>query len=187
MDYIFQTERLYLRVPTLADASKMQAIKEANWPELQKWMNWAADDHLSMAATEKFIGEFVPTDLEKGGLILFAFHKVTHDLVMVGGINCTAEKGVYSTGYWGNIDYLGHGYATEMTMGTLQYAFNAHGAEKVIIAYYEGNNASRRVIEKCGFRHTEIKPKNHRSFATGEMMDEYCFEMTKADFKRLNI
>lgn len=179
-DIIFETERLYFRMPTIDDAQAMQDIKEANWIELQKWMNWSSDDQLSLDATRKFITQFVPTDAAEGGCIMFAFHKETDDLVMVGGYNATSIKDVYSTGYWGNVNYLGQGYATEKTKGILNYLFKEIGAEKVVINYFDDNHASRRVIEKCGFQFIKTIPKNHKCHLDGTMMDEHCYEI-KAD------
>ena len=185
-DILFETERLYLRMPTLDDVPAMQDIKQANWPELQKWMNWASDDQLSVDATRKFIGEIVQDDFKKGGCIMFSFHKVTNDLVMIGGLNSTDDANTYSTGYWGNIQYLGQGFATEMTRATLDFAFVNHGADKVVISYFEGNEPPKRVIDKCGFEFVESLPKAHQSFATGEMMDEHCYAMTKDRWMALN-
>jgi len=182
---IFETYRLYYRVPTLDDADAMQKIKKANWPELQKWMNWAHDDQLSMDATKTFIETIVQDDLKKGGMVLFAFHKQTHDLVMVGGLNATDTPRVFSTGYWGNIDYLGQGFATEMTKGVLKYAFEHHGADKILISYFDDNVASQRVIEKCGFEFIETKFKNHKCCLNGEMIDEHLYEITKDSWEGL--
>jgi len=176
---LFESDRLYYRIPTLDDAQAMQTIKEANWPELQKWMNWSSDDQFDMDATIAFIRDIVAEDHKKGGCLLFAFHKQTHDLVMIGGLNATNIPDIYSTGYWGNVDYLGQGYATEKTMATLQYAFNVLGAKQVDIAYYDGNEASRRIIEKCGFEFVETLPQNHKCHADRVMMDEHCYAITR--------
>ncbi len=176
---LFETERLYFRQPIIDDAPAMQAIKEANWSELQKWMNWSADNQFGMDATKSFITEFTPADAEKGGCIMFGFHKQTHDLVMVGGYNATGEDGVVATGYWGNIDYLGQGYATEKTRGIIDYIFNQTSSHKIVITYYDDNHASRRIIEKCGFEFVETLPKNHKCNLNGNMMDEHCYALTK--------
>ena len=186
-DVLFESERLYYRMPVIDDAKAMQKIKEANWAELQRWMNWSSDGQYDMDATTVFIRDIVAQDHRKGGCLMFAFHKQTHDLVMIGGLNATNEKDVYSTGYWGNVDYLGQGYATEKTMATLQYAFNVLGAKRVDIVYYDGNEASRRVIEKCGFEFVKTLPKNHKCHADGQLMDEHCYAMTRDQWMEKNI
>jgi RimJ/RimL family protein N-acetyltransferase len=178
-DIIFKTERLYFRQPAIDDAPAMQAIKQTNWSEIQKWMSWSFDDQFGMDATIDFITKFTPADAEKGGCIMFAFHKDTHDLVMVGGYNATDEIGVVTTGYWGNIDYLGQGYATEKTHGMIDYIFNQTSAHKIVITYYDDNHASRRVIEKCGFEFVETLPQNHKCHLNGDMMDEHCYALTR--------
>ncbi len=186
-EILFETERLYTRIPTLGDVTQFQKAKEANWSELQKWMNWAHDNQYSMDANKNFIEKIVPVDLKIGGLLMFAFHKDTHDLVMVGGLNATDTPHVLSTGYWGNVDYLGQGFATEMTHGVLKHAFEKHGATKILISYYDDNRPSRRVIEKCGFDFVETKPKSHQCCLDGAMMDEHCYAMTKQKWEALQL
>tara|TARA_B100001750_G_scaffold247739_1_gene274602 strand:+ start:788 stop:1366 length:579 start_codon:yes stop_codon:yes gene_type:complete len=184
LNTIIETERLIIRVPTLADLDAVQNAKEANWHELQKWMVWASDEQKPISALKHYIEVISAEDHAKGGLHLFAFHKNTGDFVMASGLIPEGEPHFYGTGYWGNINYLGQGYATEMMRAILHYAFTKHKAVKINIAYYEGNEKSRRVIDKCGFTFVQTLPKIHQSFATGEWLDEHQFGLTAETWKK---
>lgn len=47
--------------------------------------------------------------------------------------------------YWGN------GYATEITIGLVKYLYEEEKAERIEALVMEGNEASRKVLEKSGF------------------------------------
>lgn len=46
-----------------------------------------------------------------------------------------------------------HGYATEMTNAVVDFAFKQKGVDEVIGAAESDNIASRKLMEKCGFRY----------------------------------
>ena len=53
-------------------------------------------------------------------------------------------------GYGLGSDYWGKGYATEAVRCFLEYLFREKGMQTVYASYFTGNDASRRVMEKCG-------------------------------------
>lgn len=59
------------------------------------------------------------------------------------GDTCEIGYGIGSN-YWGN------GYVTEATNAFINYCFNERGYKKVEASYFVGNDASKRVMEKCG-------------------------------------
>lgn len=161
------TKRLILRPPILDDLEAIQNAKTAVWPELQKWMSWSSDDQASIEATKAFI------ENESIGAIC-GFDKVSGDFIVASGLT-PKGLGHYETGYWVAPDYLGKGYATEVTNALIRYAFNALNAKSVGICYFEGNAKSRNIIHKLGFDENGIVEKSHRQFSTGTMLDEYKF------------
>ena len=54
-------------------------------------------------------------------------------------------------GYWIGRPWQGRGLATEAVRGLIRFAFEEKDFEALWCAYYEGNEASARVQEKCGF------------------------------------
>ena len=56
-------------------------------------------------------------------------------------------------GYWLGVPYWGRGIMPEAASEILRHAFEDLGMKKVWCGYYDGNDKSRRVQEKCGFRY----------------------------------
>ncbi len=56
-------------------------------------------------------------------------------------------------GYWLGRPFWGQGIMTEAAGAVLRRAFQDMGLARVWAGYYDGNERSRRVLEKCGFRH----------------------------------
>ena len=60
----------------------------------------------------------------------------------------------YEIGYWLGEPYWGKGYATEATTALIDLSFRELSLEQIYISAQSRNEGSKRVIEKCGFRHT---------------------------------
>ncbi|MBQ2314223.1 MAG: GNAT family N-acetyltransferase, partial [Treponema sp.] len=54
-------------------------------------------------------------------------------------------------GYWLGKPFWGQGFMTEAVKEMVRHAFEDCGMNKIWAGYYEGNERSRRVQEKCGF------------------------------------
>lgn len=53
-------------------------------------------------------------------------------------------------GYGIGSEYWGHGYVTEAAQRFLEYLFEEKGFTTVYASFFTGNEASKRVMEKCG-------------------------------------
>ena len=62
----------------------------------------------------------------------------------------SAEGSVADIGYWIGAPYWGNGYATEAGHAIIERAREL-GVSTIILKYFDGNDASRRVSEKLGF------------------------------------
>jgi len=60
------------------------------------------------------------------------------------------EATVADIGYWIGVPYWGNGYASEAGRAIIEHAKEL-GVETIILKYFDGNDASRRVSEKLGF------------------------------------
>lgn len=61
-------------------------------------------------------------------------------------------------GYWLGKPFWGRGIMPEATREMLRHAFDDLGMQKVWCAYYDGNEKSKRVQEKVGFRYQWTTP-----------------------------
>lgn len=72
---------------------------------------------------------------------------------IVGGINLVpTEDGKAELGFWTGKPYTGHGYASRSQQLLLAFAFDTLRLEEVFCDVLNDNTASRRLVEKIGFR-----------------------------------
>jgi [ribosomal protein S5]-alanine N-acetyltransferase len=62
------------------------------------------------------------------------------------------ERNSAEIGYWIGSPYQGTGLATKALGAMINYAFETLGKHRLQARVFDGNTASMRVLEKCGFR-----------------------------------
>ena len=62
-------------------------------------------------------------------------------------------------GYGIGSQYWQQGYTTEAVRRFIQYCFEEKGFQTIYAAFFTGNGASRRVMEKCGMRYHHFSEK----------------------------
>ncbi|MBX8826281.1 GNAT family N-acetyltransferase [Ochrobactrum sp. SFR4] len=82
----------------------------------------------------------------------------------------------YEIGYWLGEPYWGKGYATEAATALIDLSFRELSLEQIYISAQSRNEGSKRVIEKCGFRHTGSAVGH--SVTDGDVPVE-CYIMTR--------
>ena len=69
------------------------------------------------------------------------------------------SDGSCEIGYGIGSEHWGRGYATEAVRCFLGYLFGEKGMETVYASFFTGNDASRRVMEKCGMTFDRFSEK----------------------------
>ncbi|MCI2105728.1 MAG: GNAT family N-acetyltransferase [Intestinimonas sp.] len=85
-------------------------------------------------------------------------------------------------GYAMNPAFWGRGLMPEAARELLRYGFETLGLAAVCCSYYDDNNKSRRVIEKCGFTYTESIRSQVELL--NEVRTEHCYLLTKKEWKK---
>lgn len=62
-------------------------------------------------------------------------------------------------GYGIGPDYWNKGYATEAVQAFLKFLAEEKGVKKVYASYFTGNDASARVMQKCGMKYSHFSEK----------------------------
>ena len=70
----------------------------------------------------------------------------------------------------------GHGYASEATRAVMAFAFDTPGARRLFAGHNPANQASRRVLEKLGFRYT------HDEYYPPTGLDHPSYILTAEEF-----
>lgn len=91
-------------------------------------------------------------DEENGWWTYFPIHKQENKLIGSGGYKGKpAPDGSVELGYEIASDYRNRGFATEMTNGLIENAFEDKRVKTIVAHTLGQDNASTRVLEKCGF------------------------------------
>jgi RimJ/RimL family protein N-acetyltransferase len=93
-------------------------------------------------------------------------------------------KSANSIGFSLNYDYWGLGYATEALKLMIRYVFTKTECELIEIGHHLDNNASRRVIEKCGFKLNGLFPK-YKKLYDGKFVDAVLYSLEKEEYERM--
>ena len=74
-------------------------------------------------------------------------------------VTCDETEDSCEIGYGIGSDYWGRGYATEAVGAFIDWCFAEKGPEKICASFFTGNEASRRVMEKCGMVYSRFSEK----------------------------
>ena len=174
------TPRLILRPPTLGDLDSIQTAKEEAWGDLQRWMAWAAENERSREATEASIRRVMDYQNQEG-IALAGFHRMNGDFVVRTALDVTDEQDVYETGYWMAPKYTGQGMATEAANAAIRYAFGHLGARAISVGYFDGNEPSRRIVEKLGFQKLRVAHNAATRCLDGAKLDRHEYILTSPE------
>ena len=83
-------------------------------------------------------------------------------------------------GYWIGVPFWGQGLIPEAVREMIRYAFDELHLARVWCGYFDGNEKSKRVQEKCGFIYHHTNKDIHWKL-TGEILTEYvtCLERSR--------
>ena len=143
---IFETNRLIVRQFQASDLDNLFAIygdpvvmKYIRTPMKKESALELLEKQITSYASTPYYGRFAVTDKSAGR---FVGNFVLRFTVSING---TEIGYAFVTEEWGK------GFATELTLGGLQYAFNTVSVEKVLAITNIENELSKKVLLKCGF------------------------------------
>lgn len=84
-------------------------------------------------------------------------------------------------GYRLNSNYWKNGYATEAAQNFIKYLFESLDLDLVWSSHFDFNEKSKRVIEKCGFRHKFNRNKTVRALEN-KNVTELFYALTKDEY-----
>jgi RimJ/RimL family protein N-acetyltransferase len=82
-------------------------------------------------------------------------------LTLKGSPERPIEEGTAELGYWIGYPYWNNGYVTEAVKEVMRHGFEDLGLHRIVCGYFDGNNSSKKVQEKCGFKHVYTNERSH--------------------------
>ncbi len=94
---------------------------------------------------------------------------------VIGGLSLDRIDRTHGTaggGIWLNSSYHNHGYGTEAFAARLKFAFDNLHLRRIENGYFRGNGASRKMLERLGYKREGVARKRFLCLADGMLKDE---------------
>lgn len=142
-----ETERLLFRPWKEEDAEELYEL--AKNPKIGPRAGWPV--HTSVEHSKAVIQGVLSAE-GTYAMILKESGKVVGSIGhMFGTANCENTENEAEIGYWIGEPYWGQGLMPEAVKESIRYLKEERGMKQIWCAYFEGNEQSKRVQEKCGF------------------------------------
>lgn len=145
-----ETKRLILRKWTENDAENLYKYAKdpavgpiAGWPP-HKSIDESLEIIKNVLSGEQSYAICLKTDEKAIGAI---------ELKLNGHTDMPTRDDECELGYWIGKPFWGQGIAPEAANEIIRYGFENLGMKKIWCGYYDGNDKSKRVQEKCGFKY----------------------------------
>jgi [ribosomal protein S5]-alanine N-acetyltransferase len=148
MAVITETERLLLRIWEADDVSAAFAI----WGDLEV-MRYVGEPLADLDAAGRTIDRAAEAQRRHGVCLWAVVEKDSGEVVGACGFHFAGDGPELELAYHFKPPHWGRGFATEAARGCVLYAAETLGATRIIAAVRPDNRASRRVLEKAGFRY----------------------------------
>jgi RimJ/RimL family protein N-acetyltransferase len=180
---LFETERLVLRRLLPSDAPLL--VSAANHKEVAACMTDRFPSPYAIEDAEEFIaGKFVPEDTPAEyptSVAIFLKNDPSRLLGTMGAkIGTDINYITWELGYYLSPKYWGKGYAAEAVGGLTRWCFETWpGLQRVQASTYEFNEASGRVLLRCGF--TREGTRRRSAVKNGVMTGEVWYGILREE------
>lgn len=108
---------------------------------------------------------------------------------IIGNVTLNSISQIHGTaggGIWINEKYHGHGYGSEAFNKRIEFCFNELGLRRLENGYFNGNESSKCMKEKLGYKSEGCRRKKIGSKATGNIEDEYSNGLLKEEWNDIS-
>lgn len=175
---ILETERLILRPWRLSDAENL--YKYASDERVGPIAGWPV--HGSVEESR----EIIRTIFMQEGVFAVTLKGNDEAIGCVGLIrgaksNFPIGEDEGEISYWIGVPFWGHGLIPECVEAMIDYGFRQLGLRTLWCGYFDGNDKSRRVQEKCGFRYLRTESPAYFPL-TGDVRIEHVSILTAKEY-----
>jgi ribosomal-protein-alanine N-acetyltransferase len=175
--------QVVLRPPVEGDWREWSSLRSRSRKFLKPWEPAWGRDALTRAAFRRRLRNYARDWNDDRSYAFFIFH--AENGALLGGITFNnLRRGIIQTaslGYWVGQLHAGRGHMTEAMQAVLRYGFDHLDLHRIEAACVTDNDASRRVLEKTGFRREGLARKYLR--IDGRWRDHYTFAILREDME----
>ncbi len=175
---IFETDRLILRPWKESDAESL--YEYAKDPEVGPIAGWPV--HTSIGNSKEIIRDVLSGE-EVYAVCLKADNRAIGSIGLIKPeqSHTKAEPDEIEVGYWIGVPFWGQGLIPEAVNEVIRHAFEDLNYEILWCGWFEGNDKSRRVQEKCGFKYHHTN-KDVLWKIMGDIRTEHIMKLTREEW-----
>jgi ribosomal-protein-alanine N-acetyltransferase len=178
---VMQTDTVILRPPAVSDYAEWARLRSHSRAFLEPWEpNWPRDD-LTKIAYKQRVRRYGKDMRDDFAYAFFVFCR--HSGQLVGGLTVSnVRRGVAQTcslGYWVGEPFARQGYMTDAVRSAVSFAFDNLRLHRVEAACLPVNEASRRLLLRCGFSEEGYARKYLK--INGRWQDHLLFALLDTD------
>lgn len=156
--------------------------------DARRLARWADNPRVAAFLRDRFPQPYTLADAKRWIRVARAGEPLTHfaievDGQAVGGVGFNVlddvDRRTAEIGYWIAEPFWGRGIATAVLEGVTAYAFERFDLARIQARVFEGNEASRRVLEKAGY---VCEARLRRSVTKGgRTIDSYLYALVREE------
>jgi [ribosomal protein S5]-alanine N-acetyltransferase len=180
---IIETKRLVLRPWRIEDAASL--YEYAKDPRVGPIAGWPV--HTSIENSKNIIKIFqshpqtYAVCLKEDGRAIGSI-----GLTMGNRSNIKLGQDEAEVGYWIGVPFWGQGLIPEALTELMRYAFKELEMKRLWCGYFDGNEQSKRVQKKCGFRY-QFTQKDKKWRAIRDIRIEHISSISKDEWEKIQI
>ena len=175
---VLETERVILRPWEEADAE--ECFKYAKDPRVGPIAGWPA--HKNVEETKEVIRNILMAD-ETYAIVLKETGLVVGSIALMFKTNLAQKEDEAELGYWIGVPYWGRGLVPEASRELIRHGFEDLHLNRIWCGYYDGNERSKRVQEKLGFKYQRTN-KNVYVEQMDETRTDHINLLTKEEWNK---
>lgn len=172
-----------LRYPQAGDYEAWASLRDKSRAHLQPWEPTWGPDELTRASYRRRITRYAQEIREDRG---YPFWVMSLTGQLMGGCNLSnVRRGVSQTatmGYWMGAQFAGQGFMSAAVSLVLEHAFGHLNLHRIEAACLPVNEASRKVLLKCGFAEEGFAKKYLK--IDGQWRDHLLFGLVEDDWRK---
>lgn len=173
--------QVMLRMPEARDFAAWSGLRAMSREHLEPWEpQWAADE-LTRSSYRRRLRRYQWEMQEDLGYAFLILRR--EDRALLGGVTLSnVRRGVSqaaSIGYWMGQPFAGRGYMSDAVQTVSTYVFDVLALHRLEAACIPSNEASVRVLERCGFKREGLARRYLK--INGAWQDHLLFALLATD------
>lgn len=177
-----ETDRLIIRKWKEGDINDL--IEGLNNINVSKWLAFVPFPYLRKNA-EQWINHCIRNDNENNKSGYEFCIELKSNRKVIGGMSISAINKVNGTaggGIWLNENYQGKGFGKEAFAEKIRFSFEELGLRRLENGFFDGNDSSKFLQEKFGYKIEGKRRKKFFCLADGELKDEIITGLLKEEW-----